>query len=412
MGYVVTRLSSDTILAVQAFDMAAKNVLEALQASYEYLLDSYEEEAIITISQIENIAQNMMETSTKLKADAANAADQVKKVVDEVDLKRGKALKEKMDSEKAKMELELQHSQRKNALKEATDGIEHLNTKVMEAEFREQKAEDTAGNLDLLAAFIPIPILQFSAAANNQRAVAQRIREGMSLTESSGLYTYCFCSRRCHGVLPHAPNCTSLPIPSLPEKQELYNELREQIANRRKVNDDIEDFSLQLLWCTTKEAIAEKVGTSLHQALSGLRQISMIMEQTREFWEAMHAQCKDLSSAQVKNMIENQQKKDEDMRHKFYRSDGFKRMGVQHYARWVALQSICQEYTKNIGDNHRNLLEYIGENPTPDESVLRVQEIAKKVSASVKASKKQLEAEDREVRQLQDAITSDEVANT
>ena len=66
IGYDVTKLCDKSALTVSHFKKASNTVLQALQATYEYLLDNLEDMAIETLSDVADTAKGMAEAAESL----------------------------------------------------------------------------------------------------------------------------------------------------------------------------------------------------------------------------------------------------------------------------------------------------------------------------------------------------------
>ena len=88
--------------------------------------------------------------------------------------------------------------------------------------------------------------------------------------------------------------------------------------------------------------------------------------------------------------------KDEETKRKFWSGKEFTKESETYNSRWVALRSACEEYKKLIEATQADLLEYIKDNPTYDESLQRLPQLTQDFLKILDKAKNEIEQKKRQ----------------
>ncbi|CAB4392147.1 unnamed protein product [Rhizophagus irregularis] len=160
------------------------------------------------------------------------------------------------------------------------------------------------------------------------------------------------------------------------EKQRLIEEHRSQIAARREANEKIATFSLSLLNCKPQSVLATEVIKSLDHAFSALNNIEGIIEAARR----THILGKN-------------------------------RQTVKEYAKCIALKETCLEYKKLMKKNHINLIKYLKEHSSREQSISIVKNLSEKLFKETEITKENLRREEEELNEQEANLDYDIQAN-
>ena len=106
-----------------------------------------------------------------------------------------------------------------------------------------------------------------------------------------------------------------------------------------------------------------------HRAIEALKQLSALTLQAVQFWKQMRDHCKTLAEAGMKDTVEKGiMKYQVESRLTIWTSWPFKIRAILFIAGWVALNSVCGEYSEYIKPIQKGLCEQLCENPTYEES--------------------------------------------
>ncbi|RIA83479.1 hypothetical protein C1645_879223 [Glomus cerebriforme] len=371
IGRIITRLVGDTSLAIHSFEKASAEVAETLKTVYEYLVSSFEDEALITLASIEEIAKEMLNTSERLKQDASNACKEVQKVSNAANKQKGEDNENKEKADKNRKEYTSKEAEWKKNKDNVQNELNKLDTKINNVTTKIEKLEKSAANWTIVDAIIPF--LPFSKIAKNANEQADKDRE---------------------------------------EKKKLIEDRRRQIESRREANEKIATFAFMIGECKDQTVLLDTVVNSLHHAISALNNIEGIMETARIFWEKMYLHCKQLSTEKFRQKITNGlEKYDEDKRQNMYQSLPFKREAIKVYAKWIAVRVTCHGYKSQIEVNHHDLVEYLKESPNRDQSYAIIEDLAIKLKEKTEKTKRNLRLEESKMNEQEANLENDIQAN-
>ncbi len=185
------------------------------------------------------------------------------------------------------------------------------------------------------------------------------------------------------------------------ESLKIANEQREK---RHAALQSFTDFAAKISQCSREENMADAAVDALHEAMRGLKQLSLIMMKAALFWKQMQEHCKSLAESKMQSMVEKALTMPEERRMKVWTSNGFKKKAVEFYAGWVALNGVCAKYIEQIKLTQRDLYEYLKENPTYEQSRRLLPQLAREFEADLKAAQQaiadQSTAAEEEIKSL------------
>lgn len=144
------------------------------------------------------------------------------------------------------------------------------------------------------------------------------------------------------------------------QEEAIMQENPEQMRNH-KDKDDLAVISLD----------------AMKSSIDALESLSANLRNARLFWENIKIHCKDLASEDMKKRVENVMKLEKAKRFEIWSSPTFKNIAIPYYLQWVALEDVCTTYLAKIKETRQDLYSYMRENPTREESYLKVREFEK-----------------------------------
>ena len=354
IGYRVTKLFDSSALTVSRFEIASKTVLNDLQSTYDYLLDNLEELALETLSSVSKIAEDMVKAAQKLHDEVLVEETRVEATLKNTQRAKGDQALLMQEKAREREELKLKAEQQQQHLKEAQELENQAKEKVLECEEREEEAlEESKGFGSIL-----------KTLANSVTSMV-----GLTLFDD-----------------PKGEKTVEFWKQKLEEAKKVQEEYRKQ---RLAAIDKMTEFAVKLKNCESEENMAEIAEEALHKAIGALKEISTILMQVIQFWEQMKQHCELLASDDMLNKVQFAiDHYSEDKRLKVWTSTGFKRKAVFFYAQWVALNSVCKEYMKQIKITQRDLYNYLRENPSYEECRQNVKDLANKFLSDLERDKR------------------------
>lgn len=332
VGYETTKLCDDAALTVNKFKRASETVVNALQSTYEYLLDSMEELAVDSLADVQETAKGMADAAQKLAEGFDRQADKVMAVLQKTYKTQGKQVEDKSKLEQERKDYEARK-------KRAQADKDEILRQVSEVQMRIQKAEEKEKD-----------------AASQYTNFFKRL--GAAITRSGGF---------------HEDQVKAARDERFREMEQL-NKLNE---SRRQALGDLAEFGERIKNVKEGEELAEAIIDALHSAIAALRNLADIMRQVSIFWVQMQAHCEELANDKVKERIEKAlQHYPEEKRLKVWTSNAFKRDALQFHARWVALQNVCTTYSEKIKITGAELHAYMRETLRPAEAREKVKLLA------------------------------------
>ena len=358
LGYDVTKLCNKSAVTVSSFKRASSKVLTALRATYGYLLDGFEDIAIITLSSASRIAGQMAKEAEELHRNFKEEADKVKVVLENTERAEGKEALHARNKKEEAEELEKHRKVQREMVAKAAENVEEAKERFQECVSQKDEAIRSLGEESTLVKF------------------------------GNGLMNAMFGFK---------------PFGSGEEKSRKYEALRESEAQameqrkeaeqkRMKALQKLTEFAILIDRCKTEEDFGNASVEALHKAMEGLRGLSALMMEAAEFWKQMQKHCQHLSDEDLKTTVtETKENYKADARKKLWTGDGFKHQAVEFYAGWVALDNVCGEYMEVIKETQAELYMYIRENPTYEDAKVNVHQLALTFKKETKDAQKVLE---------------------
>ena len=167
------------------------------------------------------------------------------------------------------------------------------------------------------------------------------------------------------------------------EKENEYRQMRYDALER------MGSFAAKIQNCETEANMAAAAVDALHEAITALKELSLVMMQAANFWKQMQEHCKSMANDEMKSTVEYAVKEySEEKRMKFWTTDGFKQDAIHFYAGWVALNGVCADYFEQIKVTQKELYEYLKQNPTYEECRRDIHELAKTFLSDLKRDQK------------------------
>lgn len=167
-------MAGDTSLAIHTFEKTSNELAETWKIIYEYLLSSFEEEALIMLNSIEELTKNMLETSIELKKDANIAGNKIKNI-------SNRAREQKENDMKIKKEIDKRRNELLNEREiwETNNTITKTNLDILDTEMETitknvEKAEKSVFRWGIISIFVPFSKKMFQ----NAQKIAEIERKG------------------------------------------------------------------------------------------------------------------------------------------------------------------------------------------------------------------------------------------
>lgn len=361
LGFEITDLCTKSAVTVANFRSTTRTILQELKAAYQFLLDGFEDMAVDSMASLSALAQKMADAALELEKDFKQ---QEKKVI--VALKDSQGTTLKKEIEKKKMEEEQRDLDRKiTAQKEMIKNARRREEKaVKDREMYERSEDEEIGKIKtgILESVCNVLTSTITVAATTVGTIAAGASvAGAAMAETEGLGTMLFGANR-KDAIKRAALYKQKALQNLALQKEYRQERQAHIQQR-------DDFLAEMKTCEDKQDNAETAAKFLHEASGALKQLAAVMHRAAVFWQQLQQHCQFLAEHSIKDQIEKGlERYTEEKRLKFWTSPGFKTKAVSYYAKWVALQGMCNEYMGHLKITQEELLRYIQENPTREQA--------------------------------------------
>ena len=364
IGYDVTKLCDKSAVTVAKFKQASGSILGDLQGTYQFLLDGLEDMALETLHSVADVAKDMADAANQLHKDFDEESQRVEKALENTMKEKESQEIKKKDTEKEEQDMAAKKAKSDVKKKAAEEDFEMYEEQYREAKAKEETFQAKASNpLRGLANAIVAPFTGGKKVFNTDADydTAQKARE---------------------------------------DKLMFLKEMKKQREERSKALQDIAEFSKKMENCGEEKELAVVAIQALHEAMGGLQKLSAIMMKAALFWKQMQIHCEQLAKEKMQRMIVTAMKRPEKDRLRVWTSTGFKKQAITYYAQWVALDDVCAIYMERIKETQANLYAYLEENLTLDQARRKVPELAKAFS-------KELEMEQKAIREKDSAATEE-----
>ena len=335
LGYDITKLCDKSALTVTKFKRASSSILGDLQSTYEYLIINKEEMAVHTLSTVSNIAGKMQKAAFDLQQEFEKEVTNVTTALESTQ-EHAATRKDEKISEQQKLKAELENKER--LIREHQEREREAVRRRKRLEQEEEWAISEIGNVGPFEGIVNhiFGTQIFRNKDAEKRAVALR----------------------------------KARYEALEAEQAIRNHRSEALAK-------MESFTKEIKKCAKeKDHLADIAIKALQQAAGALKHLSAVMMQVATFWGHMQQHCLSLAESEMKSHIEEALKYSKEERIQVWTSKSFKRQAVEFYAGWVALNGVCTTYMEQIKLTQKDLYKFISENPTCEESLKNLEELA------------------------------------
>lgn len=181
------------------------------------------------------------------------------------------------------------------------------------------------------------------------------------------------------------------------QKMEFFKQKNNLAAQNRKTLAALEEYAVRVANTQSNISNAAAAVETLHCAVTALSQIVVSLNQASLFWRSMEQYCKRLQKSEFLNEVQDLQEEDKEERIKAYSEPEFMQTAVTNLSRWVALNSVCQQYLKAVNDTYKQVGENIKSAPSIEQAQKQAPLLAKKVLASVRKEMEVIDIEAQEV---------------
>ena len=385
IGYDVTKLCDKSAVTVGKFKNASDTVLSSLKATYEFLLDSFEDMALDTLADIADTAKGMAIAAEELRRDFENQANAVINALEHTQQTQSTEDKNKRDMEKRRENMEKEKAIREKMQKDAAEAQETAEFLARQADADENEAIQTLLNIKEEERHRDENTGWFTKVVN--AFTGQSGRNTATLNASL---------RTNEEKAKAARNQKIRQLEIMQKQQELRSRAIAEFTAYAKKIQNLEGDEKQV----------EAAIDALQNAIKALKSLSVVMLQAAQFWYRLQEHCEYLAKDEMKKSIERAMTYPEPKRIKFWNNTGFKKNAIKYYAGWVALDHVCGIYMERIKLTQRELYTYIQEALRPKEARMKVKELATKFLVDLDAQQKIIAdkkaAHSKEIQDLKD----------
>ena len=379
IGYDVTKLCDKSAVTVGKFKNASTTVLSSLKATYEFLMDSFEDMAIDTLADVADTAKGMATAAEELRRDFDNQATKVIVALEKTQETQSTEEHKKKEFEKKRKDMEAQKEKQEKLQQEAAEAQRKAEKLAQDADTKENEAIRTIMDLK-----------EEDHAREENTGFWKKL--GQAFTGRNSRQTAALnASLRTNEDKARAAREERMKhLTAVQQQQEMRSRALAELAEYAKRIENLEAGENEM----------EAVIGALQNSIQALKSLSAVMMQAALFWYQLQEHCEHLAKGEMKEMIQKALKYDEDRRLKFWNSKGFKSKAIQYYAGWVALDHVCGIYMERIMLTQRELYTYIQEALRPEEAREKVKELAKNFGKDLETQQKAIA--DRKEEQLKE----------
>ena len=352
----IATLCSDSAIAVSKFQSTTHDIVQDLKSAYQYLLDGYDEMAIDTMEEISSVAKKMADIATmlhgKFKAQQAKVLEAVDKTMDTQQMKA----EEREELKKKQEEIKRQHELLEQKIKELEMEEEQARK---EREKYERKEDESIENISTM----------FTTESTAERAFNVAFMPLKVTAHSIGAFAY---GRKAKANL---------------KKEQLFQQEREERLQKQA------EFLSQMGDSEKRESDYLTAIDFLHEAVTSLSGLSVVMLKAAQFWMQLHHHLTSLAENGMRTRVAKAIEKYEgEKKANFWLSNGFKKQAVVYYAKWVAIGDLCRQHLQRIEATQNEIYLHIKENPTREESRQQLPQLREEY-------KKDLEKEQKRIKE-------------
>ena len=354
IGYDIAHLCNKSALTIAKFKKASGNIITHLRCAYGYLLESLEEMALETLTNVAKLAAEMEKAALELNEDFE---EQEKKVITTLkNTLKAKNIEDRKIQEEKEKRIQLEEN-----INHQNELIKMYHEKEKEAEMRSraiEQQEDKAIS-EISSSSVKSLINHFTSAAI-----------GIKIFDMD--------------AVKRAEKLRQNRLDALEIEKEIRQKQQKALAR-------MSEFTAKLKQCKDDHEVADCAVLALHEAIGAFKNLACVMMRAALFWKQLQEHCHSLADSEMKKQVETALKYSENQRLKVWTSYSFKYRAVQFYSSWVALNSVCAVYKKQIEGTQKDLYKYITENPTHEESMAMLADLAEKFMADLKRDQQALE---------------------
>ena len=394
IGYDVTRLCDKSAVTIGKFKNASATVLSSLKATYEFLLDNFEDMGLDSLADVADTAKGMAIAAEELRRDFESQANKVIEALERTQQTQDTEDKKKKKLEEERREMEGKKAKQEKLQEEALKAQENAEYLAREADAKENQAIQTI-----------MDIKKEERRRDEDTGFWRKIIN--AFTGQSGRNT---------ATLTASLRTSEEKARAAREEKLKYLEIkRQQQEMRSRALAALAEYMKKIENLKSDENQVEMAIDALQKAIEALKSLAAIMMQAALFWQQLQAHCEFLAKEEMKKMIEKALQYPEPRRLKFWNSSGFKNKAVQYYAGWVALDNVCGIYMERIKLTQRELYTYIQEALRPDDARKKVKELAKDFAADLaqqqKAIAERKAAQSKEIQDIKDEFEAKKAAD-
>lgn len=352
VGYHITNLYITSAATIEKFQQGSKSVLADLKTTYQLLLQGNESIALVALQSITTITRDMAAAAEVLHKEFEEEPKRVEKVWGETQTK----------SDEMK---------RKKELKEEGRQLEIQKLKAVE---KKRAAEE---------------VFHFYEEKYKAAEKKQELFKVSASSETKQLVNFCCRVFTLGMVRPYDIEGNSQRAQTASEeKMKHLKEMQKMQQARSAALEDIAEFARRIENCKDDSELAQVAINALHEAVGGLKKLSMLMLKASLFWRQMQEHCQELQQDKVQEIMDEVMKKPPNACIEVWTGRAFKTMAITYYAKWVALDDVCSKYMGQIQETQKDFYSYLEENPTLEESRRYVRELAKLFGEELKIEQK------------------------
>ena len=370
LGFDISRLCDKSAITIASYKTTTRTVLVELKYIYQYLVDDMEIMALDSFSILAELAGKMAKTAENLQREFER---QEANIIDTLEHTMSRRAMEEIRTSDLK---EQQKKTEANVKRQEELVREH---KKLEAEYREERHRYER---------------EEDKAMSSKSGFLSRL--GNAISSSFGL-----------GNLFDDDSVAELKANRWRQKsiEKLENE-KEQRKLKHEALQLMAELVDDIKHNMEEEAkLSEVAVNALYKASGSLKHLIVLLKHTALFWNQLKAHCQGLADDKFQQKIEKfAENFSKEERKKHWTSKQFKREMSDYISNWNTLYSASSVYLEQIKVTRQDLLKYITENPTHEESKnnlrMLVQDFEKDLKSAEEKIKEQDFKADKEIRQL------------
>ena len=336
LGFDISKLCDKSVITVAKFESSTRNILYKLQAAYKFLLNNQERLALVSLSLFAELAEKMAVAAEKLEKEFEIQEEKVKQTFDQTKLRGAREgiriVEIKTQQEKDRMNLEMQEKLAKNHER-------------LEAEFEAERLE-AEGEVD------------------------KAMRSKSGLLRGLGIMITSFF--RLEIVFDDGSDPTiKANIYRQRSIEKLENE-KEHRKLKRAAYQAMAELAHDIKMAEGKENLISVAVEALGKASWSMKQIVFLLRKASIFWNNLKEHCRATAGEKLESFVANIT---EEERKVYWSSMAFKQRMFRYMSKWVALHSVCSTHLEQIRHTQHDLLVYMHEDPTCEESRRKLKEL-------------------------------------